>query len=124
MIPTKHILIVDDSKDIHGLLGVFFAGEGYEISVAETGMQALELLRKSPLLPDLILLDLMMPVMDGYGFRAEQEKDARLAEIPVVIMTAGADAKVSALRAKAHGFLKKPFSDLELLLATVSGALN
>ncbi len=117
-------MIIDDSKDIHGLLHKFFKDEGYLISIAENGDQALKFLRATDSLPDVILLDLMMPVMDGYQFRVEQEKDSRLAQIPVVVMSAGADLKISFIRANVHGFLKKPFADLDVVLATVNAAIQ
>lgn len=120
----NHILIIDDSQDIHELLGIFFKDEGYRISIAENGEEALKFLAETEFLPDLILLDLMMPIMDGYQFRIEQAKDFRLTKIPVVIMTAGSDVKINSIKSQAEGFLKKPFSDLDLLLSTVSSAIH
>lgn len=119
----NHILIVDDSTDVQHLLKSFFKGEGYQISTADNGEQALNFLRQSPRLPDLILLDLMMPVMDGYQFNIEQQKDARFAEIPTLIMTAGTDVNRQTTLPRGRNFLKKPFTNLEILLSSVSGAL-
>jgi CheY-like chemotaxis protein len=65
----------------------------------------------------MILLDLMMPVMDGHAFRAEQLKDPRLAEIPVVVVSAYRDANVQAEQLKASRFLKKPPALDEMLAA-------
>lgn len=58
----------------------------------------------------MILLDLMMPVMDGFQFRAEQEKDERLAQIPVLLMTADSNAEIKAMEIGAKGYLRKPVS--------------
>jgi CheY-like chemotaxis protein len=117
---TKRILIVEDAEDIRASLVELLRDEGYEVLTACNGEDALGLLGASPELPALILLDLMMPVMDGYAFRAAQLRDPKLARIPVVLMSAGGDmqAKVSELGAK--GYMRKPFSDLETILAAVA----
>lgn len=81
------IFVVDDDTDLREVLGELLADEGYETQLCPNGRAALELLR-SGLRPRLILLDLMMPVMDGWQFRTEQLRDDALREIPVVVMTA------------------------------------
>jgi CheY-like chemotaxis protein len=81
------ILIVDDDTDVREVLGELLADEGYATRMCANGRAALELLRGGAR-PRLILLDLMMPVMDGWQFRAEQLRDATLRDIPVVVMTA------------------------------------
>jgi CheY-like chemotaxis protein len=81
------ILIVDDDTDVREVLGELLADEGYETRLCPNGRAALDLLRDGAR-PRLILLDLMMPVMDGWQFRAEQLRDAALRGIPVVVMTA------------------------------------
>jgi CheY-like chemotaxis protein len=81
------ILIVDDDTDVREVLGELLADEGYETRMCPNGRAALEMLRGGAR-PRLILLDLMMPVMDGWQFRAEQLRDATLCDIPVVVMTA------------------------------------
>jgi CheY-like chemotaxis protein len=81
------ILIVDDDTDVREVLGDLLADEGYETRMCSNGRIALDLLRGGAS-PRLILLDLMMPVMDGWQFRAEQLRDAALRDIPVVVMTA------------------------------------
>ena len=86
--PLPHpILIVDDDTDVREVLGELLADEGYETSMCPNGLAALDMLRGGAR-PRLILLDLMMPVMDGWQFRAEQLRDAALRNIPVVVMTA------------------------------------
>ncbi len=81
------ILIVDDDTDVREVLGELLADEGYVTRMCSNGRAALEALRDGAR-PRLILLDLMMPEMDGWQFRAEQLRDAALRNIPVVVMTA------------------------------------
>ncbi|MGK4006627.1 response regulator [Sorangium sp. So ce1036] len=114
--PLKRILVVDDDPDIRETLAELLQEEGYAVASAAHGAEALSALRTDPR-PGLILLDLMMPIMDGWQFRAEQKKDPELASIPVVIISAtGRDELVSSLGAAQ--FLKKPIN-LEQLLAAV-----
>jgi CheY-like chemotaxis protein len=82
------ILVVDDDHDLRETLGELLLEEGYPTRLFENGRRALEFLRDGGDDPRLILLDLMMPEMNGWQFREEQLKDARLREIPVVVMTA------------------------------------
>ena len=91
---------------------------GYDVATAANGQEALDQLRSGPGLPSLILLDLMMPVMDGWQFRDEQKQDPALSAIPVVVVSADGrvDEKASALGAAAY--LRKPV-EIEDLLATV-----
>ncbi|MFY1826628.1 ATP-binding protein, partial [Myxococcus fulvus] len=84
---AKHILVVDDDVDIRATLSDFLEDEGYRVAAAANGREALAYLRAHPS-TSVILLDLMMPVLDGFGFRAEQKKDPTVASIPVVVMTA------------------------------------
>ncbi len=117
----KSVLIVEDAKDILILLNALLAGEGYDVNCASNGKEALDLLRASKTLPGVILLDLSMPVMDGYLFRKEQACDARLAGIPVIVMTAASDKQSKEAIRAANAVLKKPFPDTEIILETVAG---
>jgi PAS domain S-box-containing protein len=83
------ILVVDDDDDVRDALVETLVERGFIVESADNGAAALELLRRSPTPPSVILLDLMMPVLDGYGFLEEQRGDPTLAAIPVVIVTAG-----------------------------------
>ncbi|MCP3167834.1 ATP-binding protein [Myxococcus qinghaiensis] len=83
----KHILVVDDDVDIRATLSDYLEDEGYSVAGAANGREALEYLRAHPS-TSVILLDLMMPVMDGFRFRSEQKNDPKVASIPVVVMTA------------------------------------
>jgi CheY-like chemotaxis protein len=84
------ILIVDDDADIREALRGLLEEEGYEIVEASQGREALDLLRRAEVRPALVLLDLMMPLMDGWQLRARLRQDPELASIPIVIMTAHA----------------------------------
>lgn len=95
---NRTILVVDDDPASIDSLTEILAGEGYAIATAKNGKDALKHLRGAPL-PQLIILDLFMPEMDGWEFRREQLKDSKLKDIPVVVMTgasvyAGIDANV------------------------------
>jgi len=89
--------------------------EGFHAATATNGREALDYLRKSPR-PDLILLDLMMPVMDGWEFSKEQQADPAIAKVPVVVLTAVDQARAKAVNAAA--FLNKPL-DFDRLLQLV-----
>jgi len=112
----KFVLIVEDDDDAREALAVFLQAEGYSVLEAAHGEEALRQLRSAPV--SAILLDLMMPVMNGWTFRAEQLKDAALAAIPVAVLTADATAapKVAALHVE--DCMTKPV-DFDRLLAFV-----
>src|SRR5437762_2793351 len=84
---ARTVMIVEDDLDIRDALTQILEFEGYHVVSAENGQQALTQLQHGEH-PGLILLDLMMPVMDGWQFRLEQQKDAKLSDIPVVIISA------------------------------------
>jgi two-component system response regulator MprA len=115
----NQVLIVEDAIDIQMLLGRVLESAGFSVSTASNGREALDLLQSSDTTPELIILDIMMPELDGYQFRKEQEKDSRLNEIPVVVMTAWADIESKAMQIGAKGYLKKPFLNIETILSTV-----
>ena len=83
---AKKILLVDDEKEVVDILSKFLLKEGFEVEVATDGKTALELARK--FLPNLIVLDVMMPGMDGGEVMSEIEEDEKLRRIPVVFLTA------------------------------------
>ena len=111
------ILIVEDEAPIRAVLTEILEDEGYRVASAGNGMEALTYLRQHTH-PGLILLDLGMPVMTGWEFRAEQQGDPALAGIPVIILSAtvGLDQKAALLNA--DGWLDKPV-DMDTLLSTV-----
>jgi CheY-like chemotaxis protein len=95
---SGYVLVVDDEEDIRQLLGQLLMMEGYEVVTAGSGSSALACLRANPHAAKLILLDLMMPGMNGWQFRTEQLKEPALAAIPVVVMT-GAGMKAEDMEA-------------------------
>ena len=109
------ILVVDDDYAIRDSLTELLEDEGYLVARAETGQEALEFLRQNGA-PCLILLDLMMPVMDGYEFINQQRGDPSLAEIPVVVITAAVDQRARGIQARQ--VLPKPIR-AETLMNTV-----
>ncbi len=110
------VLIVEDDADIREALEEALAIDGHSVLSAPDGQAGMRMLRESE--PDLVLLDLMMPVMDGWQFLAERDRDARARDVPVVVMSA-AGARGSVRSASAY--LAKPF-ELGDLLATVTRA--
>jgi CheY-like chemotaxis protein len=114
----RTVLIVEDDADTRGAIAEALTDENYRALEASNGADALGELRAAPSPPCVILLDVMMPVMDGTEFRSVQRHDETLRGIPVVVLSAHADATVFAKQMEADGFLKKPV-DLVTLLRTV-----
>lgn len=109
------VLVVDDDPDILQTLALCLSTEGYRVLMAANGREALDLLSRER--PACILLDLMMPVMDGWQFREEQIRRAELAEIPVIVVSAVGKDRIDKIDADAY--LSKPV-DLEKLLERVT----
>jgi CheY-like chemotaxis protein len=114
----RTVLVIEDDGDIRDTIAELLEERNYRPMLAPNGAAALVELRAVGTKPCLILLDVMMPVMDGRTFRAEQQTDPLLNDIPVVVLSAHADASAAAVEMKANGFLKKPI-DLGRLLETV-----
>jgi CheY-like chemotaxis protein len=119
---TRGILLVEDDADIRQTLGEVLEEEGYRVTVAADGFEALERLKARPL-PNLIILDLMMPGMDGVQFRAEQIKLDECAAIPLVILSADSRTHDVARDLGARVCLRKPV-DLGELLDVVESATD
>ena len=119
MTDGRPILVVDDDNDLRETIGELLAEEGYDAHLCENGRVALDCLRKGER-PALILLDLMMPEMNGWQFREEQLRDARLAGIPVVVMTASRGFDDHPITASE--FLYKPIGLGELIQAVERNA--
>lgn len=86
--PRPMVMLVEDDVDVREAVADTLEDGGYDVIAARHGQEALELLRNGSARPCVILLDLMMPVMDGWQFRAEQRKDPAIADIPVVALSA------------------------------------
>jgi CheY-like chemotaxis protein len=112
---SHRILVVDDDVDLRETLVEALELRGYEVASAGNGREALDLLLADQAPPCLILLDVMMPVMDGFEFRRCMRADPRLAGIPVVVITAGGRGGLEALEAPV---LAKPVT-LSGLISTV-----
>lgn len=115
---SKNILIVEDDEDILRNLKRLLESEGYNVEVANNGQHALAQLLASQELPALIILDLMMPVMDGFQFKKIQDQTPRLASIPVLIMTADGHTEEKRLKTGSLMALKKP-ADIDEILEAV-----
>lgn len=103
-------MIVEDDKPIFECLRELLELEGYQVTGASHGKDALQKLEKNendP--PDVILLDLMMPVMDGFQFRENQKLNSKISNIPVIVMTAGGCSEANKKELGIKAFLKKPF---------------
>jgi len=108
------VLVVDDDQGALEALTDILQYEGYTVIRAENGLQALQRLREAPKI-NLIILDLLMPVMDGWEFRSRQKQDPETADVPVLVVTAiGATAGIDAV-----DILHKPI-DVDALLRTVA----
>ena len=118
---TATILLVDDDEDIRDALSSLLSDEGYRVDCAANGQEALAWLRESPRPPCLILLDWMMPVMDGQSFLLVQEQTPAIASIPVVVISAACKARLTDVRGRQ--VLPKPL-DVPQLLAAVHRACD
>ncbi len=116
--PNRLVLVVDDNLELREVLESILQANSYQAMLATNGVEALALLRGAQKLPCVILLDLMMPVMDGRQFCVEQQRDPRLSAIPVVILTADGHADDKAATLGVAGYLAKPV-DMDALLSTV-----
>ena len=116
---NRTILLIEDDRDICEIVQQVLADEGYETIAVSNGAEALARLRSSARHPFVIVLDLMLPVMDAWQFRAEQAGDALLASIPVVIFSANPKVGQHADALGAAAVLRKP-PNLDELLSVVS----
>ena len=115
----KLVLVVDDQEINRDVLGVILEND-YEIIYAENGAQALEEIEKNVDRLSIVLLDLMMPVMDGFEVLSRVTSDEQLSHIPVIVLTAEKNAELRALQMGASDFITKPFDVPEVILARVA----
>lgn len=111
---ARYILLVEDNPDTRDSMTILLELQGYRVVGAANGQEALDSLRSDGR-PCLILLDLMMPVLDGWGFRAEQQRDPALADIPVVVLSADGSVDEKAASLGVADYLRKPFEVDDLL---------
>jgi CheY-like chemotaxis protein len=113
------ILIVDDDSDVRSALAELLEEEGFSVEAARNGHEALIRLRTGKLHPALILLDLMMPGMDGWDFRSEQLRDPQLASVPVVIVSASGFSRESIrTQFRPAAYVEKPI-EKDVLLGAI-----
>jgi len=110
------ILVIDDDKEIRESIQDVLSDEGYSIVLAENGREGMDYLMSTKQLPCLVFLDLMMPVMDGKGFRKEQLRLPELSNIPTILFSANGQLDKRAVEIGMTDYLKKPI-DLDELLA-------
>jgi len=113
------VLVVEDDADTRETLGFVIRKEGHRVVCLRNGQEALDYLRRSPP-PNLVLLDLTMPIMSGWQFLEERRNDPRLASVPVVVLSVAAGQDVLALPGEVDLLLQKPAS-LHSVLAVVEG---
>ncbi|HVU12901.1 MAG TPA: response regulator [Phototrophicaceae bacterium] len=117
------ILVVEDDFDISNMLRIYFSGQGYEVQVAPRGGEALTMTRKQ--LPNLIVLDIMLPDMNGYDVCRELRTTTRTSHIPIIFLTQKDERsdKIQGLELGADDYITKPF-DIEELKLRVQNAIS
>lgn len=113
--PRKTVLLVEDDDDERDALAALLEQEDYRVLQAPNGAEALKVLEAQPDQCQIILLDLMMPIMNGWDFRRLQKRKAELANIPVVLMSAGAQIAFAVEDLDAAGYVTKPVELSDLL---------
>jgi two-component system chemotaxis response regulator CheY len=113
---TKTVLTVDDSRTMRDMLKLALTQAGYEVVQAEDGVHGLEVLAANPP-PDVIVTDINMPRMDGFGFIEGVRRDERHRAVPILVLTTESDSekKMRARQAGATGWIVKPFNPEKLV---------
>ena len=111
----RKVLVVEDDVSIRQSLVELLGDEGYDVVGAANGLEALSLLQQPGPPPAVIVLDVMMPVMDGRTFRQEQLRNPRLADIPVIVLSAYRDVAGLASELRATEVIRKPLRLVDLL---------
>lgn len=119
----KQVLIIEDDRSISEALAELLESEGYLVQCAFNGQEGLDTLSKSTSLPCVILLDLMMPIKDGFQFRNEQLLDPKISGVPVVVMSADGHVQEKKARIGALDYIRKPV-DVETYLRVVARFCN
>jgi DNA-binding response OmpR family regulator len=116
---TRTVLLVEDDLDVRDTLQDLLESEGFDVIPAANGKQAIDFLTlNDPLGADLVILDLMMPMVSGWEVLERMTADDRLADIPVIVLSAMAGERPD----RAQGLVRKPFA-LETLVAAIHGCL-
>ena len=117
------VLVVDDEQINREMLG-FILSEEYEVLYAANGREALEIVRERSAVLSLIMLDLLMPVMDGFELLKTIKEDWRMQHIPVIVLTSEKSAEVKSLQMGASDFIPKPYNVPEVILARVNRTIE
>jgi two-component system, chemotaxis family, chemotaxis protein CheY len=116
---VRTVLVVDDDRDIRESLAGILVLEGFPVACVANGHQALQWLLSNHAQPCVVLLDLMMPVMDGEAFLASRETNRALPDFPVIVMTAGCTPPQAMRQYDIEASIPKPI-DLDRLLTTLA----
>jgi CheY-like chemotaxis protein len=119
---SKIVLIVDDCSEIQTLLKTLLGAHGFQVRCADNGEDALQQLNSVPQMPDAILLDVRMPIMNGLAFLEKIQDLPSLNQIPVVLMSGDQDLEEKGAKTRASVLIKKPLSS-HLVLAALSRVL-
>lgn len=118
------VLVIEDSAPVRESCRTWLQMAGHQVEAACNGQEALDLLRAADRLPDVILLDLFMPVLDGFRFRALQRDDPRLAGVPVVVISGEVVEEAALSRLQPHSILRKPCGLQDMLDAVDAATRN
>jgi len=115
----RHILLVDDDGHLAKMLTFLFMAKGFNLENAQNGLDALEVLKR--IKPEAIILDIMMPVMNGFEFLKQIKEDNTLKDLPVIVLSAlpPVDNQEKALSLGAYDYIVKPFKSSELIKKTM-----
>jgi CheY-like chemotaxis protein len=114
----KLVLVIEDDEAIRNVTKLLLELEGFDVACANNGQEGLDFLGTANIPPNLILLDLMMPVKDGFEFRNEQLNNLNFASIPVIVLTAEGGRSERKKNLKAAAILTKPF-EIDSLISAV-----
>ncbi|MGO9132973.1 MAG: response regulator [Methylovirgula sp.] len=116
---SKTILTVDDSRTMRDMLHLALSDAGYNVLQAQDGVHGLEVLQEQDRVPDVIVTDINMPRLDGFGFIEGVRRDTKHRAVPILVLTTESDAekKDRARRAGATGWIVKPFDPVKLIAA-------
>ena len=120
---NKKILVIEDDKDILVTIKDVLEFSEYVVELASNGRLALQILKEAKTLPDLIILDYMMPELNGEEFRVEQLKDKKIASIPILLMTAHYHGSSLCAKTGALSYVKKPL-DMDCFLEAVDKCVS
>ena len=119
----RTILVVDDELINREILGLI-TGDVYDVLYAENGQQALDIIRENSASLSLVLMDLMMPVMDGFTLLKTMRSDKTISHIPVIVLTSEKSLEVESLQLGASDFISKPFNMPEVIMARIQRAIE